>query len=144
MARPYYLLDTNVLSEETKLFPAQNVVEKIRHYAPYSAISTITWYELLYGMKRLPDGRRKEFHQKYLYEHVQITYPQIPFDDHAAFIASDIRARLEEKGTAAPSMDLLIAATAVANNMILVTRNVKDFQVIQEVSPLMVESWWEV
>ena len=37
----------------------------------------------------------------------------------------------------------VLAATAVANNMILVTRNVKDFQAIQEVSPLMVESWWE-
>ena len=143
MARPYYLLDTNVISDETKLFPAQNVIEKIRHYIPYSAISTITWYELLYGMKKLPEGRKKEFHQKYLYEHVQLTYPIISFDDHAAFIASDIQAWLEKKGIIIPSMDLLIASTAVANNMILVTRNTSDFKVIQEVSPLMVESWWE-
>ncbi|MBO7047955.1 MAG: PIN domain-containing protein [Spirochaetia bacterium] len=143
MARPYYLLDTNVLSEETKLFPAQNVVEKIRHYAPYSAISTITWYELLYGMKRLPDGRRKEFHQKYLYEHVQITYPQIPFDDHAAFIASDIGSKLVANGIVIASIDLLVASIAIANNMILITRNPKDYLAIQNVSSLMVESWWE-
>ena len=143
MVRPYYLLDTNVISEPAKLFPAKNVLDKIKIYAAYSAIPAIAWYEALYGMKRLADGRKKDFYFKYLYTHVQVTYPIIPFDDHAAFIASDLSSRLEPKGIVVPSMDLLIAATAVANNMILVTRNVKDFQTIQEVSPLMVESWWE-
>ena len=35
----------------------------------------------------------------------------------------------------------MIAATAIANNLILVTRNVKDFESIREVSSLMLEDW---
>ena len=143
MAKPYYLLDTNVLSTVTKLAPDQDVLDKIKFYTPYCAISTIVWYELLLEMKKLPDGRKKEFHQKYLYEHVQVTYPIIPFDDHAAFIASDIGAKLAANGIVVASIDLLVASIAIANNMILVTRNPKDYLAIQNVSSLMVESWWE-
>ena len=143
MTRPYYLLDTNVISEPTKLFPAKNVLDKINIYAPYSAIPAITWYEALYGMKRLADGRRKDFYFKYLYNHVQVTYPIIPFDDHAAFISSDIGSKLAANGIVIASIDLLVASTAIANNMILITRNPKDYLAIQNVSSLMVESWWE-
>ena len=143
MAKPYYLLDTNVLSTVTKLAPDQDVLDKIKFYTPYCAISTIVWYELLLEMKKLPDGRKKEFHQKYLYEHVQVTYPMIPFDDRAAFIASDIGAKLAANGIVVASIDLLVASIAIANNMILVTRNPKDYLAIQNVSSLMVESWWE-
>lgn len=143
MAKPYYLLDTNVLSSVTKLTPDQDVLDKIKFYTPYCAISSIVWYELLLEMKKLPDGRKKEFHQKYLYEHVQVTYPMIPFDDHAAFIASDIGSKLAANGIVIAFIDLLVASTAIANNMILITRNPKDYLAIQNVSSLMVESWWE-
>ena len=67
MVRPYYLLDTNVISEPAKLFPAKNVLDKIKIYAPYSAIPAIAWYEALFGMKRLADGRRKDFYSKNRY-----------------------------------------------------------------------------
>ena len=67
----------------------------------------------------------------------------IPFDDHAAFIASDIGSKLAANGIVVASIDLLVASTAIANNMILITRNPKDYLAIQNVSSLMVESWWE-
>ena len=59
----------------------------------------------------------------------------------ASWILSDIRQRLELKGKPAPLSDSMIAATAIANNLILVTRNVKDFESIREVSSLMIEDW---
>ena len=65
----------------------------------------------------------------------------IPFDVHASWILSDIRQRLESKGKRAPLADAMIAATAIADNLILVTRNVKDFESIREVSSLMIEDW---
>ena len=46
-------------------------------------------------------------------------------------------------GKPAPELDMQIAATAIANNAILVTRNVKDFQSIEEVSALMLENWFD-
>ena len=50
---------------------------------------------------------------------------------------------MKEKGTLAPKFDTLIAATAIADNLILVTRNTADFKAISEVSPLMLENWFE-
>ena len=61
----------------------------------------------------------------------------------ASWILSDIRQRLESKGKRAPLADAMIAATAIADNLILVTRNVKDFESIREVSSLMIENWCE-
>ena len=50
---------------------------------------------------------------------------------------------LESIGKLPPEFDLQIASIAIANNMILVTRNTKDFAQISSVSNLMLENWWE-
>lgn len=142
MVRPFYLLDTNILSEAIKPLPDLKVKEKIDKYVKISAIPAVAWCELLSGLKKMPDGRRKNLINDYLYDTVQVNYEIIPFDNHAAFIASDITSRLEPTGKTIPQYDLMIAATAVANNMILVTRNTKDFEPIQAVSPLLLENWF--
>ena len=49
--------------------------------------------------------------------------------------------RLQTKGKLPQKLDLMIASTAIANNLILVTRNTSDFQPIKEVSSLMIEDW---
>ncbi len=40
-------------------------------------------------------------------------------------------------------MDLMIASTAISNNLILVTGNTDDFKPVRQVSNLMVENWFE-
>ncbi len=40
-------------------------------------------------------------------------------------------------------MDLMIASTAISNNLILVTRNTDDFKPIRQISNLMIENWFE-
>ena len=70
------------------------------------------------------------------------TFNLLPFDSHAAVIYADIRSRLEKVGKPAPELDMQIAAVAIANNLILVTRNTIDFKDIQQVSALMLENWF--
>ena len=138
-----YLLDTNIISELTKEVQNQNVVKKIFETQKISALSSVTWAEALYGIKRLADGKRKDNLSDFYINTVQSMYEFLDFDIHAASIYSDIKSRLEEIGKIPAELDLQIASVAIANNLILVTRNVQDFIAIQENSALMLENWFE-
>ena len=54
-------------------------------------------------------------------------YATLPFDDAAAAVYGVIRATLEKSGTPIGSNDTLIAAIALAHNLILVTHNTREF-----------------
>ena len=139
---PIYLLDTNVISEMTRPVPNPDVIQKILENEKLSAISAVGWGECLYGLKRLPEGKRKESIYDFYMNTINPTFKKLPFDESAATIYSDIKSRLEEKGRIASELDMQIAATAISNNTILVTRNVRDFKHICEVSALMLENWF--
>jgi tRNA(fMet)-specific endonuclease VapC len=62
----------------------------------------------------------------------------LPFDDIAALHYARIRAELEIAGTIIGSNDLMIAAIALANDLILVTHNIREFS---RVSGLQIEDW---
>ena len=141
--QPIYLLDTNVLSEITKPNPNKNVVKKVIENKHISTIASVTFEEMLYGVKRLPAGKKRSDLLSFNINFIQANYDIIPFDVHASWILSDIRQRLEANGKRAPLADAMIAATAIANNLILVTRNIKDFESIREVFSLMIEDWSE-
>ena len=138
-----YLLDTNIISEPTKLSPNENVIQKLADNLEYSCISAITWAEMLSGIKALPDGKRKNGLLDYSIEYVQKQYEILSFDASAANIYSDLYERLKIKGSPAQRFDLMIASIAISNNLILVTRNVSDFKDIAENSNLMIENWFE-
>ena len=139
-----YLLDTNVISELTKPVPDKMVTDRILKNQRISALPSIAWAEGLFGIKRMPESKRKDRYLDFYYDTILETFPFVPFDEHAAAIFSDIKSRLERIGKPAPLMDMQIAATAIANNAILVTRNVKDFENICEVSALMIENWFQL
>ena len=138
-----YLLDTNIISELTKEVQNQNVVKKIFETQKISALSSVTWAEALYGIKRLADGKRKDNLSDFYINTVQSMYEFLDFDIHAASIYSDIKSRLEEIGKIPAELDLQIASVAIANNLILVTRNIQDFVYIKDCSALMLENWFE-
>ena len=140
--RPIYLLDTNVLSELAKPRPGKAVVDRFFHSMHRSAVPTVAWGECLYGLKRIADSRRREMLTDFYLNTVVEFLPFIAFDKHAASIYSDIKSRLQKAGRPAPELDMQIASVAIANNMILVTRNVKDFEGIASVSALMLENWF--
>jgi len=141
--QPIYLLDTNIISEITKPKPNQKVIKKILETQKLSRIGSVGFEEMLYGVKKLPSCKKQDDLLSFCIDYIQSNYEILPFDLHASWIHSDIRERLEAKGKKAPLADSMIAATAIANNLVLVTRNVKDFDEIRQVSSLMVENWFE-
>ena len=75
---------------------------------------------------------------------VQAIFPIIEYDSHCAWIHSDLRSRLREKGIQKSFQDTQIAATAISRQMVLVTRNISDFEPMQKISSsLIIENWFE-
>lgn len=145
MKKPVYLLDTNIVSELTKPFPNQNVVTKINELKSLCAISSTTWHELLYGIQIMPSGKNKDYQTAFLIEEIQSTFPIIPYDTHSSWIQADIRSKLKESGIIKSFQDTQIASIAISNQMILVTRNLEDFEPMQKFSGVLyLENWFEV
>jgi tRNA(fMet)-specific endonuclease VapC len=138
-----YLLDTNIISEPTKSSPSESVLNSIAENFDHSCICSVIWAEILTGIKTLANGKRKDALLNYYLNTIQKAYDILPFDSFAASIYSDLVERLKNKGNPLPKLDLMIAATAISNNLILVTRNTTDFEPINEVSNLMIENWFE-
>ncbi|MCC5848597.1 MAG: type II toxin-antitoxin system VapC family toxin [Verrucomicrobia bacterium] len=129
------LLDTDTCIDILRGVSA--AVDTVSRYSPDDlAISSVTRYELLYGVARCPDKRREKETAK-VHAFLRILH-EIPFDSEAADLAALLRAELTSKGTPIGPMDLLIAATAKANRLILVTGKLRDFERIEA---LQLESW---
>ena len=90
-----YLLDTNVVSEPLRPRPHPAVQQRLAQHGDEVAIASTVWHELLYGMERLPQGRRRSFLRDYLQEVVRAAVPILPFDTAAAEWLARERARLE-------------------------------------------------
>ena len=140
---PHYLLDSNIISEIIKLEPSFAVIKKLSEHAGDCAICAPTWHELLFGVRRLPDGLRKRELEKFIKQDVYESFPIQDYTADAATIHAELRAKLEARGTPAPFGDSMIAAVALAQNMVLATRNVRHFAAIAEASLLQLENWFE-
>ena len=143
MVKPFYLLDTNIISEIFKQKPNAKLIEMLCKNEKLCALPSTSWNELLYGVNVMAEGKKKQLLFEKLVDDIQKNYDIIHYDNHAAWIHADIRSRLKEKGRSIEFPDSQIASIAVSNCMILVTRNTKHFEPIQEVSPLMMENWFE-
>ena len=143
MIRPYYLLDTNIISEMFRPKPNPLVFKKLEEYEKLCSLPSTAWYKLLFGVNIMASGKKRDYIFSKLVDDIQANYEIIQYDNHAAWIHADIRSRLKEQGIGIDFQDSQIASIAVSNNMILVTRNIKHFETIQKVSPLMLENWFE-
>lgn len=140
--KPVYLLDTNVISEFVKQNSNESVMRNLQQREKLCAICSTVWQESVEGYERLPEGKRKNEIKRYI-EKVRNTYEIIPYDSFAAQICGELRAKCEKQGKTASLCDSQIAATAIANGMVLITHNTEDFKVFQENSFLKVEDWWD-
>ena len=102
-----------------------------------------SYSEPITGVKRMTDEAKKALLLEDLIDDIQANYPIISYDKHAAWIQADICARLAEASQPIDFQDTQIASIAIANNMILVTRNTSRFEAIQKVAQLTVENWFE-
>ena len=138
-----YLLDTNIISEFSKERPNQNVIALYEARKNFCAISAITWQELIYGLERMPDGKRKTYIEECHVEYKE-EFEIIPYDDFAAGICGQLSGKCSKEGRSLPYCDTQIAATAIANGMVLVTHNTTDFAEAAERSFLRMEDWFSV
>jgi len=131
-----YLLDTNICIYLIKKRP-QEVLKRFKEHSPQDvAISTITLFELEYGVEKSQYRQRsKDALAKFL-----LPLNLIDLDRSSAIEAAIIRAQLEKKGMAIGPYDLLIAGLARARDMTLVTNNIREFE---RVVSLNLENWVE-
>ena len=140
---PHYLLDSNIVSEIIKPEPDFNVISKIAEHNSDCAICSPVWQEILFGLNRMTEGLNKKYLDDFIHNDVHENFKIKNFTEKAAVIQADLRAKLEKKGTPTQKEDSMIAAIALANHMVLVTRNIKHFTAIQQVSELKIENWFE-
>lgn len=131
-----FLLDTNICIYLIKNRPVA-VLEKFRRHSPQDvAISTITLFELQYGIEK---SRYRERSEGALAKFL-LPLNLIDMDRSAALEAAMIRAHLEKKGMPIGPYDLLIAGLARSRDLILVTNNTKEFE---RIAGLHMENWVE-
>ncbi len=130
-----YLLDTNICIYIIKKHTPE-ILERFRKHSPQDvAISTITLFELQYGVEKSQYRQRsEEALGKFL-----LPLNIIDLDRSAAIEAAAIRAQLEKKGMSIGPYDLLIAGLARSRDMTLVTNNTKEFE---RVVDLHLEDWF--
>lgn len=129
-----YMLDTNICIYAQK--QAQNVLKHIKdNWQDGIAISTITLAELQYGVEASVNREKNAIALMKFLSIVGV----IPFDDYAATEYGKIRADLRQKGTPIGTMDMLIAAHAKAEGLIVVTNNTREFE---RVEGIKLENWY--
>jgi predicted nucleic acid-binding protein len=126
-----YLLDTCVISEIVSKQPNPKVVEFVDSLDPDDVyLSVITIGEIAKGIEKLPKSKRKQELHAWLTEDLLVRFDGkiIPLGTDVLLKWGILNARLESVGKMLPAMDSLIAATAVVHDLILITRNVNDFE----------------
>ena len=124
-----YLLDTCVISELVKAVPNENVIDWITHVPNERLfLSVITIGEIRKGITKLPDSKKKYQLTSWLNTLLEEYQEKIcPVDLDVAESWGVIQGKAESNGTPVASIDSLIAAVAQTYNLIVVTRNEKDF-----------------
>lgn len=127
-----YLLDTNICIYLLKgLFQLAEKIESIG--TDNFFLSEITIAELKFG------AANSEFPEKNLKKVAQLQqwFTVIPIFNSLDIYATE-KARLKRSGKILDDFDLLIGSTAISNNLVLVTRNVSDFNRLKNI---VIEDW---
>jgi tRNA(fMet)-specific endonuclease VapC len=122
------LLDTNVLSEPMRQQPDAAVMAQIEAGGHQLHTASVVIHELRYGVQRLPKGRRRQRLDQYIQAVLASGLTVLPYDATAALWHGEQRASLEARGVKPPFADGQIAAIAATQGLVLVTRNISDFE----------------
>lgn len=124
------VLDTNVISEVFRPHPDTHVVAWLESLTGDVAITAVTLAELLAGVRRLPDGRRRTSLAARIDAALgpyRDTRAVLPFDDDAASHYADVLVAREQAGLPISTADAQIAAICRSHHAVCATRNTKDF-----------------
>lgn len=141
-----YLLDTNIIGEALKPRPSGLIAEWLQSRDDSGLfIATLTIAEIWRGVLTMPDGRRRRELETWF------AGPQGPqrlfrgrvlsFDERAAVEWGRIIAEGQATGRPSSPLDMVIAATAAANNCVVVTANERHFEgAVEFLNPLRTAS----
>ncbi len=125
------VLDTNVVSELMRPAPNAAVLAWLNNQTADTLwLNSVVVSELLYGIARLPDGKRRA----QMAQTVQAMLDEdfsgrvLPFDLEAAVVYADLVAMRERQGLPMDVADAQIAAICLAHGAALATRNTKHFE----------------
>ncbi len=129
-----YLLDTNACIRILN-GSSPNLVRRLRQSLPAELrMCSVVKAELYHGVRR---SRRSAANLRLLRKFFA-PFVSLPFDDRCAEHYGVIRDELERTGTPIGPNDLMIAAIAVSNDLVLVTHNVREFS---RIVGLQIEDW---
>jgi predicted nucleic acid-binding protein len=121
-----YLVDANVLSEPTKPDPSARVVAWLREHEADLVVDPIVLGELRFGILLLAKGKRRTALERWFDQGAGRLHC-IPWDASVGLTWAVLLARLRRTGKAMPIKDSLVAATALAHDLTVATRNQRDF-----------------
>lgn len=131
-----YLLDTSTVSALVRPRPPEGLHQRIERHSGQYAIASLVVAELRFGAQRHPDPVRRERLTAFV-DAVVASTPVLAFDGRAGEWLGVERARIEAAGTPVDIADLIIAATAAVNQMVVVTANTRHFERLR----IEVEDW---
>ena len=129
-----YMLDTNICIYAIKHKPPEVIQKFLSHDPSELCISSITYAEFMHGVEKSMAVERNRIAITMFLSPISV----LDFDTDAAEEYGKIRADLERKGTPIGPMDMLIAAHAKAEDLIMVTNNTREFERVED---LEVEDW---
>ena len=129
---PRYMLDTDISSYLIR-GDHPEVTDAFRQHFPDVCISAITAAELQYGAQK----RKSQLLTRNVNAYCNLV-PICDWTREAAETYAEMRVELEKHGTPVGSMDMLIAASAIAEGAILITNNIAHFS---KIGKLRVENW---
>ena len=120
-----YLIDTDVLIDNLR--SKSRLSEEIIEAGVVTTV--INLGELVYGAFKSTDSKKAlDLVDNFL---IDLNIEIINLEKEIVYVFGKLKADLEKKGKRLDDFDLLIAATALVNGFILVTRNTKHFERIK-------------
>ncbi len=133
-----FLLDTNIVSEIVKRAPDAKVISRLSAEAPASLfISSVTAFELRFGAAR---SVKPASLWARIQRDITSRFQVLPFAEEDALAAADLMALLVGGGQNLALQDIWLAGVAFNRNLILVTRNRRDFD---RITGLKIQNWFE-
>lgn len=134
-----HLLDTSVYSQPIKKQPVQTAMDRWQVVGDTAVVSSVICEaEVLFGIL---NEKRRNSSTKIGESFAALLKGKcdlLPVDYAVAEAYAELRDDLQSRGKTVAHADLLIAATAKANNLIVATLNMKHFGIIQGIT---VEDW---
>ncbi len=129
-----YLIDTNICIYVMNKRPPE-VIQKFKNTEiGQIGISSITVSELYYGVSK----SNLQTQNANRLEEFLTPFEILSYDENASKFYGAIRSQLESQGSVIGPLDILIAAHALSNDLVIVTNNEKEFNRIES---LKIENW---